>query len=99
MALPEEGGRLHLNTGAILPPEATDGNTRGASRAALRAFAVMARADLRDVLRMQMDQATHLALDGLIEDYLRYHVEDAYPNRSDDVAAQLFDATLSHRTG
>jgi len=98
-ALTDEGGRLNLNTGAIHPPEAQLPQARGASRVALRAFAVIARADLRDVMRMQMAPRTQLAVDGLIEDYLRYHLEEAYPTRSDDVASQLSGAGLSHPRG
>ncbi len=96
-SLPEEGGVLALDSGAIHPAGTDVSPGRRASRSALRAFAVFARANLSDAMRMQMDRATQLAVDGLIEAYLRYQFEDAYPSRSEEVAAQLFGTRPSAR--
>ncbi|GIV57107.1 DNA repair protein RecO [Rhodocaloribacter litoris] len=89
-ALPETGGMLALDTGTILPPEQAPGGMR-ASRAALRAFAVFARAELDDVMRMRLRPEVQRDVDHLIEAYLKYHVEEAYPHRSERVIGQLFD--------
>lgn len=88
-ALPEEGGMLALDTGAILPPVAAPRAGVRASRTALRAFAICARADLDAVMRMRVAPETGPELERLVEDYLRYHLEDAYPTRSSRVIGQL----------
>jgi len=87
MALSGEGGRMMIETGEICGP-ATEGGI-WASRAALRTFAVYARAPLDAVMRWPVTSDDRRAVDQLIEVYLRYHVEDAYPHRSDKVLAQL----------
>ena len=87
--LPDEGGVLALDTGAILLPDATPRAARRAARTALRAFAILARADLDTVMRMRLDADTRREVNALIEDFLRYHVEDAYPSRSDKIIGQL----------
>ncbi len=85
--LPEDGGVLALDTGAI--GSLTDVAGRRASRAALRAFAIAARADLDTALRMRLpDDALNEAL-RLAESYLQYHTEDAFPTRSNAVRAAL----------
>ncbi len=91
--LPDEGGVLALDTGAILPPDATPRAARRAARTALRAFAILARADLDTVMRMRLDAETRREVNALIEDFLRYHVEDAYPSRSDKIIGQLLGDT------
>jgi DNA repair protein RecO (recombination protein O) len=80
---------LALDTGAVLPTLAVPKAGVRASRAALRAFAVFARADLDAVMRMQLGADTQAEVDRLVEAFLRYHVEDAYPHRVSKVAAQL----------
>ncbi len=94
-----EGGTLRLDSGLIQAFEPSGvaergvtygaGRQRMASRRVLRSFAVASRASLRDVLRMQITDDDARALGLLIEDYLRYHVEDTYPSRSDDVRSAL----------
>ena len=87
--IPDEGGLLVFDTGAILPLGEADGKGRDASRVALRAFAVLARADLDTVMRMRLEPAVCEEASRLIEDYLRYHVEDVYPGRGAKVLRQL----------
>ncbi|MFB3131184.1 MAG: DNA repair protein RecO [Rhodothermales bacterium] len=87
--LPDEGGVLALDTGAILLPDATPRAAHRAGRTALRAFAILARADLDTVMRMRLDADTRREVNALVEDFLRYHVEDAYPSRSDKIIGQL----------
>ncbi len=89
LALPEAGGVLALDTGAVLPPEAAPQAGVRAGRQALRAFAVFARADLDTALRMDLGGDLRAEVNRLVDAYLRYHVEDAYPDRVRKVAGQL----------
>jgi DNA repair protein RecO (recombination protein O) len=88
-ALPEEGGLLLLDTGSITGAGVAYNAWRRASRAALRAFAICARADLNDVMRMTLKPEVRTELDSLVEDYLRFHLEDAYPSRSAKIIQQI----------
>jgi DNA repair protein RecO (recombination protein O) len=93
-ALPQQGGVLALGSGRLYPAggshdEAPEAGRR-ASRADLRAFAVFARAALADVMRMRISTTRRHAVQALADDYLRYHVQDAFPDRSAKVAAHLF---------
>lgn len=83
----DEGGVLRLETGEIEPLGM--GNGRRATRAALRAFATAARADLPVVLAMRLDPETEAEVATLANTYLRHHTDDAFPTRSDAVRAAL----------
>lgn len=83
----DDGGVLRLETGEIEPLGLATG--RRASRAALRAFATAARADLPVVLSMRLDPDTEAEAAALAEAYLRHHTDDAYPTRSAAVRAAL----------
>lgn len=87
-SLDDAGGILQQATGAIAPAGAGVAGRRS-GRAALRAFAVVARAELRDVLRMKLTDEESAELGRLVEDYLQYHTEDAYPTRAQQVRARL----------
>lgn len=87
--LPEEGGLLLLDSGAIMGHGAPYSTWRRASRAALRAFAICARAELDDVMRMNLKPDVRTELDHLVEDYLRFHFEEAYPSRSARIIRQI----------
>ncbi|MFW5972560.1 MAG: DNA repair protein RecO [Bacteroidota bacterium] len=89
VAVGEEGARISLASGAIVPNSAEA--SRRISRSAVRAFAVFARADLDVVIRMELRPEVRREVDALIEDFMRYHVEDAYPTRSSRVLGQLRD--------
>jgi DNA repair protein RecO (recombination protein O) len=89
-ALPAQGGVLQLDSGVVVPHDTPTASGRPSSRAALRAFAVFARADLDAVMRMRLTPPLSREVAHLVEDYLRYHVEDAYPSRSLPVLEQLF---------
>ncbi len=95
--LPREGGRLLLDSGAPVPPHSDDAPPaaaeRRASRAALRAWAVFVRAALDDVMRMRLTPALRREVQALTDGYLRHHVQEAYPLRSSEVIARLFDAS------
>src|SRR5690606_11710319 len=88
-ALGDEGGVLALDSGAVAPPGAAPKAGMRASRAALRAFAVFARADLDTVMRMALADDLRAEVETLEDAYLRHHVEDAYPHRVSKVAGQL----------
>jgi DNA repair protein RecO (recombination protein O) len=89
LALGDDGGVLALDTGAVLPTPAGPKSGVRASRAALRAFAIFARADLDDVMRLTLDTDLRAEVNRLVDAFLRYHVEDAYPHRVSKVVAQL----------
>jgi DNA repair protein RecO (recombination protein O) len=88
-AISEDGGLLSLANGGVYPKSAAPGNARVASRSALRAFAIFARADLDVVLRMSLDERTRNEVENLVSQYMRFHFEDTYPTRSRDVIAQM----------
>ncbi|WP_022834335.1 DNA repair protein RecO [Salisaeta longa] len=88
-AITDDRGWLSLANGNVYP---LDGRPRAgtkASREALRAFAVFARAALADVLRMRLAPDVRAEVGQLIDDYLRYHFEDAYRLKSRAVIQQL----------
>lgn len=86
-SVPDAGGVFRLDTGAIRAADA--GPVRRASRTALRALAVFARARLDDVVRMRVAPDVQREVDALTEAFLRFHVEDAYPSRGEAIIAQL----------
>jgi DNA repair protein RecO (recombination protein O) len=85
----EEEGLLSRANGGVYPAEATPEAPRRASRAALRAYAIFARADLDTVMRMELVPEVRRQVEELVRDFLRYHVEEAYPERGQEVIAQL----------
>ncbi|MEM1042246.1 MAG: DNA repair protein RecO [Bacteroidota bacterium] len=89
LALPDEGGVLALDTGAVLPLAAAPKAGARVGRQALRAFAVFARADLATAMRMALSADLRDEVQRLVDAYLRYHVEEAYPDRVRKVAGQL----------
>jgi len=88
-AVGEEGGLFSLANGGVYPNTARPGNARPAPRAALRAFAIFARASLDVVMRMELDVSTRATVQQLVRDYMRFHFESAYPTRTRGVIAQL----------
>ena len=89
--IPESGGVLLLETGAVEPSGAhwSRETMRFAARRTLRAFAIVACADADTIMEMRLDKRTSSELGELIEDFLRYHVEDALPTRGGRVVKQL----------
>ena len=89
LTLDEGGGVLLLDSGAVAPPGLVGRATTGASRAALRAFAVLARADLPVAGRMRLEPEVRAEVEGLVEGYLRFHTEGTLPDRVRRVAGQI----------
>ncbi|MEM0962995.1 MAG: DNA repair protein RecO [Bacteroidota bacterium] len=89
LALGDQGGRLDLDTGAVVPAGDARGAGPAASRAALRAFAVLARTDLDTAGRMRLDTDVRQQVDGLVGAYVRAHTESTMPERVRDVVAQM----------
>ena len=87
-ALPDSGGVLVLSTGAVAAKEEASGVS--ASRAALRAFAVFARAPLGTAGRMQLAREVRRETEALTDAFLRHHTE-RLPTRVARVTAQLGD--------
>lgn len=101
LALGDEGGRLDLDTGAVVPSDVWPGEEGGgrpagvpASRAALRAFAILARTDLATAGRLRLDAETRREAEALVDAYLRLHAGSPFPERVRGVADQL-DAGLA----
>ena len=90
-SITDQYGYLALETGALHARIVTGVQARKATRSALRAFAVLAKTNMDTIMRMHMsNQVLHEVL-ALIDSYLRFHLEDALPSRSDKVIAQLFN--------
>lgn len=95
LALDDDGGSLLLDSGAIEPAgggafgTAPSAAAAGASRQALRAFAVLARTDLATASRMRLGEPVRREAEGLVDAYLRYHTESGYPERVRHVADQM----------
>ena len=87
LALGDDGGRLQLQRGAVVPAGASDGIR--ASRAALRAFAVLARTGLDVAGRMRLEDGVRREVENLTDAYLRVHTESSYPDRVRGVADQM----------
>ncbi len=106
LALGDDGGRLLLQSGTVLAASAevsesglvASGDGVAASRAALRAFAILARADLDTALRMRLAPDVRHEVEGLVEAYVRTHMETSFPERVRGVTDQL-DAGLASRDG
>lgn len=91
----EEEGLLSRANGGVYPANAAPEAPLRASRSALRAYAVFARADLDTVMRMELEPEVRREVEHLIREFLRYHVEAAYPDRSQSVIAQIEQSARS----
>ena len=101
-AVTGEEGLLSLGDGGVYPDagqQATPEEPRRASRAALRAYSICARADLDTVMRLEMSKAVRREVEALVRDFLRYQFDDAYPDRSRTVIAQIENATPAGPSG
>lgn len=88
-AMKAERGVLNLKKGEISEHSEESYFPFPASRLALRAFAVLSRAQLADIVRMELSAAIFTEVNNMVTAYLKFHLEDAYPNRSSKVFAQL----------
>ena len=88
-SMTQDTGYLNLKTGEIAPESGAGFHPFSASRPALRAFAVLARAHLSDIVRMELSPGVAAEVNALMMAYLKFHVEEAYPHRSSKVFAQL----------
>lgn len=90
LALGDDGGRLLLQTGAVVPSSAAGaGDGPRASRAALRAFAVLARTDLSTAGRMRLAPDIRREVEALVDAYVRVHTESSFPERVRNVTDQM----------
>lgn len=96
-AVTGDEGLLSLADGGVYPADGTPDQPKRASRAALRAYAVCARADLDTVMRLTMSPAVRREVEALVRDFLRYQFDDAYPDRSRSVIAQIEGAKPTDR--
>ena len=82
-SLPKDGGTLHLDDGKIESGLAQSATSVRGSWAALRAFAILSRAELDVIVQMTtpaLDEVTEL-----VTRYVRHHVAEAYPDRAQKV--------------
>ena len=84
-----EHGFLDLHSGRIGPNMLEGWTPLRASRTTLRAFAILARAELSDVLRMELSPGELQEVGRVIRSYVQHHVEESYPTRSARVFAQF----------
>jgi DNA repair protein RecO (recombination protein O) len=89
-AVGDHGGFVSLATGSIVPG-ATE-HARHASRKAIRSYAVFARADVENVVRMDVPPDVAREVERLVDDFMRFHSEDSYPDRSAKIMNQVRDA-------
>ncbi|MGB3542297.1 DNA repair protein RecO, partial [Rubrivirga sp.] len=87
LALGYDGGRLRLESGSVAAFGTSDGIR--SSRAALRAFAVLARTGLDVAGRMRLDDDVRREVENLVDAYLRLHTESSFPERVRGVADQM----------
>jgi len=85
----DETGWLSLSNGGVYPIDARPSTAQQAPRAALRAYAILARAPVDTVLRMHMEPAVRRTVQELVDAYLRHHFEESIPDRCRTVLAQL----------
>ena len=85
----DQGGWLSLDSGAIYPLDTAPARAQKASRTALRAYAILARAEFDDVMRMEMNVSTRQEVGDLVDRYLRFHFDEALPDRSEKVIVQM----------
>ena len=84
-----ENGWLSLADGGVYPIEARPSTAQKAPRAALRAYAILARASVDTVLRMRMEPSVRRTVQELVNAYLRHHFGESIPDRCRTVLAQF----------
>ena len=88
-----DSGQLDLASGAVhaAASETATPSHQRAARATLRAYAIFARADLDTVMRMQLTPRLRREVERLVDAYMRYQFESAYPTKCSEVISQLLD--------
>jgi DNA repair protein RecO (recombination protein O) len=94
-AVTSPSGWVSLEDGSVHPDDATPRMGHRTSRAALRAYAVFARADLETVMRMALSDDVRREVEELVEAFMEYHFEEAYPARSREVVGRLLSGTTT----
>ena len=85
----DSGGHLMLDTGTLSSDEDAGSQSLAASRSVLRAFAIVYKADFDVILRMQLTEKQRRGLYILVTRFMRYHVQEAYPERGEEVLSQI----------
>jgi DNA repair protein RecO (recombination protein O) len=89
LAVGSEGGVFSMEGGSIHPRGGETPPGRAASRAALRAIAVLAANDLAVAGRMRLGPAVRAEVEELVEDFVQFHVEHRLPGRVRRVTGQI----------
>lgn len=87
--LPQQGGWLGLDAGQVQDHRPAGVQSIQASRLALRAFAICTRATPEVVLHLEMDPGVRAEVNRLVDAFIEFHVEDAFPHRTSRVLGQL----------
>ena len=87
--LTDDGGTLDLQSGEIRTGIPASALERRASRSALRAFAILARAPIEKVTQMSVRPATMQEVGDLVGAYMKTHFGDIVPDRASRVFTQL----------
>lgn len=85
----ESGGYLALDDGTITQYPEENPTALYASKDVLRAFAILNRANLDAVLQLRLTKKQLQNLSALIQQFVRYHVQEAYPERGQNVVDQI----------
>ena len=89
LQIDKSGGYLVLDDGTITQEPGELSPTLHASKEVLRAFAILNRAGLREAVQLQITPNQYKHLNTLVQQFLRYHVQDAYPVRGQKVVDQI----------
>ena len=90
--LTDSGGFLQYDVGAVTTDRPAAGSSAWASRSVLRAFAVYTRADIDAALDWPVTSLELRELRRLTENFLKFHVADAYPVKGGTILQTLFDS-------
>src|SRR5688572_9949842 len=81
LALDAGGGLFRLDSGSVGPRAGEAPGARSASRAALRALAVLARVDLPVAGRMRLEPDIRAEVEELVDAFVQHHAEGLLPAR------------------
>jgi DNA repair protein RecO (recombination protein O) len=87
--LPSEGGWLRLDNGEVETHRPAGAPSVRASRAGLRTFAIFTRAAPEVILGMALEPGLLAEVNRLVDAYLHYQVDDAFPSRTARVLGQI----------
>ena len=88
----EVSGWLDLSTGAVSVERPPSSSAYRASRQTLRSFGILSNTSIEVSSRLGLSDAQIAEVSSVVEHYVRFHLERAYPARSGEIHTQLVDA-------